>query len=79
MEKTAIQRENLDSFILTPTPNSAHRKNIMITPELPDDCIGRDLELCQRLISEVFDPEKEIPSDVFNKIKNYGQQYLSNI
>jgi hypothetical protein len=51
----------------------------MITPELPDDCIGRDLELCQRLISEVFDPEKEIPSDVFNKIKNYGQQYLSNI
>jgi hypothetical protein len=44
----------------------------MITPELPEDCIARDLDLCQRLISEVFDPEKEISQDIFSKIQEYG-------
>jgi hypothetical protein len=36
----------------------------MITPELPDDIIERDLKKCQELISEVLDVEKEIPTNV---------------
>jgi hypothetical protein len=47
-----------DGFVLTPVPNSSHRKNIMITPELPDDSIERDLGLCKSLITQVFDAEK---------------------
>jgi hypothetical protein len=33
---------------------------MMITPELLDDSVERDLDLCKRLVSEVFDQEKEI-------------------
>lgn len=72
LEQAVVTRENDESFRLSPNLNSAHRKNIMITPELPDDCIARDLDICQKLISEVFDPEKEIPTDLFGKIQSYG-------
>jgi hypothetical protein len=34
----------------------------MITPELADDTVERDIDLCKRLITEVVDPEKEIPA-----------------
>ena len=65
-------RDSLDKVTqptrLTPVQNSAHRKNIMITPELPDDSIERDLDLCKRLISEVFDPEKDIVPDISEKL-----------
>ena len=36
------------------------RKPIRITPPLADDSVERDLELCKRLITEAFDPEKKI-------------------
>ncbi len=60
LEKLTIQVSSREVFRLTPVINSGHRKNIMITPELPDDSIERDLDLCKRLVSEVFDHEKEI-------------------
>jgi hypothetical protein len=49
----------------------------MITPELPDDCVERDLELSKRLISEVLDQEKDIPSEIFEKIQDYAKNLLS--
>lgn len=53
---------------LTPILNSGYRSKILITPELPEDSIDRDLALCKKLIQEVFDVEKEIPADHFEKI-----------
>jgi len=44
----------------------------MITPELSDDSIERDLGLCKRLIQDVLDPEKEIPTEIFDKISEYA-------
>lgn len=51
----------------------------MITPELfMEDCVERDLDLCTRLISEVFDVEKEIsPSLCFDKIQEYATGFLT--
>ena len=43
------------------------RKPIRITPPLADDCTERDSEICKRIISEVFDPEKKIDF-AFHKI-----------
>lgn len=55
----------------------ASRKSIMITPELFDDCIERDLEVCVRLISEVFDVEKDISPSFFDKIQEYANGFLT--
>ena len=41
-----------------------------LVPELPGDHIERDIELCQRLITEVFDPEKDIESSVEKIVKS---------
>lgn len=49
----------------------------MITPELADDSTERDLDLCKRLVSEVLDPEKEISQEIFEKIQDYAQNFLS--
>ena len=49
----------------------------MIAPELPEDTIERDLELCKRLITEVLDLEKEVPNNCFDKINEYASSYLS--
>jgi len=49
----------------------------MITPELPDDSTERDLDICKRLISEVYDPEKEIPPTVYEKLDEYANRFLS--
>jgi len=37
------------------------------------------LELCKRLISEVFDPEKEIPPYIFEKIEDYAKENLQEV
>jgi len=49
----------------------------MITPELSEDSIDRDLALCKSLIQNVFDPEKEIPTEIFDKIQEYASLSLS--
>jgi hypothetical protein len=53
---------------LNPILNSGYRSKILITPELADDSIDRDLVLCKKLIQDVFDVEKEISGDIFDKI-----------
>ena len=35
-----------------------------LVPELPSDHLDRDIELCKKLITDVFDPEKEIENSV---------------
>ena len=77
LEKISIELKSREPFRLTPVQNSAHRKNIMITPELPDDSIERDLNLCKRLIIEVFEQEKEVPLEFYDKITDYAQKFLS--
>ncbi len=47
LDQTRIQD---GSFRLSTVQNSAQRKNIMITPELSEESIERDLGLCKRLI-----------------------------
>lgn len=63
-------------FRLNPVQSRGIRKNIMITPELSEDSQSRDLELCQRLISEVLDPEKNIEPSVFQRIEEYATREL---
>ena len=41
-----------------------------LVPELPADHLERDIELCKRLITEVFDPEKEIEGSVDKIVKS---------
>lgn len=55
-----LQNTRIHDYRLNPTQSKGTRKSIMITPELPEDTIERDLDLAKRLIAEVFDPEKEI-------------------
>lgn len=57
---------------LTPYFNLGYHSKILITPELPEDAIDRDLALCKKLIQEVFDQEKEIPADYFDKIQEFA-------
>ena len=45
------------------------RKPIRITPPLPEDCVERDLELCQQLVQSVVDPEKGVPSSTYDRIQ----------
>ena len=43
-----------------------------ITPPLPEILIEIDLELCKLLITEIFDPEKEIESIIVDQIDKLG-------
>ena len=58
---------------LNPILNSGYRSKVLITPELPEDSNERDLAICKKLIQEVFDQEKEIPADFFDKIQEFSQ------
>jgi len=49
-----------EDFKLGPIRNNTTVKPAKVTPELPQDHIPRDIELCKRLIKEVYDVEKEI-------------------
>lgn len=53
--------EPYEDFKLSPIKNNqTTNKAMRILPELPADHLARDIDLCKRLISEVFDAEKEI-------------------
>ena len=74
--KDALDSITIQDFNLNPVKSMTQRKPIRVTPPLADDCVERDLELCKRLISEVFDPEKKIDF-AYSKI-NEQQSKLSN-
>lgn len=59
--KEILESSRIQDYKLSPVQSRAPRKSVMITPELPADIIDRDLELCQNLIRDVLDPEKDIP------------------
>ena len=52
----------IEDFSLQAIRSLQNRKKtpVRITPPLPQNMIEIDLELCKLLITEVFDPEKEI-------------------
>jgi hypothetical protein len=39
-----------------------------LPPELPEEGVDRDLEVCKRMVCEVYDKEKEIAPEIFEKI-----------
>lgn len=43
-----------------------------ITPPLPENLIEMDLELCKLLITEVFDPEKDIDGMIVDELDRLG-------
>lgn len=62
--KDHLENITVDNYRLNPVASRGTRKNIQITPELLEESIDRDLELCKRLILGIFDPEKEIPKAI---------------
>lgn len=46
-------------------------------PPLLETHVKRDLELCQKLIAEVFDPERDIPATVSEKLNEFASRSLS--
>lgn len=69
--KSILESTTIKNFRLNPIRSQTQRKPIRITPPLSSDCIERDLDLCKRLILEVFDPEKQITS--FDKIQEVAK------
>lgn len=67
----------MENYRLNPVASRGTRKNIQITPELLEESIDRDLELCQRLISSIFDPEKEVPNRIHEQIQEYAGRFLT--
>lgn len=53
-------------------PNSKKKTLVRITPPLPENLIEMDLELCKLLITEVFDPEKDIDSIIVDELDRLG-------
>ena len=49
-----------EDFKLSPIKNNQTVKQPKVTPQMPMDHIARDIDLCKRLIKEVYDAEKEI-------------------
>jgi len=66
-EVLETKRTNLN-FRLNPIQSRGTRKNLNFTPEISESSIKTDLDQCQKLISEVMDPEKNIPATFFEKI-----------
>ena len=56
----APSEANVEDFKLTPVKNNQSVKPPKVTPEMAMDHVARDIEICKRLIKEVFDVEKEI-------------------
>ena len=75
--KHQLDSASIQDYSLNSIQSRGARKSLMITPELPDDTIERDLDLCQRLISEVFDLEKEIDPAVFDRIQDFAKGTLT--
>ena len=45
------------------------RVPIRLTPPLPAKMLETDYELCKKLITEVFDPEKQIKSSIIERLE----------
>jgi len=60
---------SIQDFNFNPSKSITSRKPIRTTPSLATDCFERDLELCQRLIREVFDKEKQIEPVILDELQ----------
>lgn len=63
----------MDDFNLQAVRSLPNRKRppVRITPPLPKSMIEVDLELCKFLITDVFDPEKEIETFLVKSLEKY--------
>jgi hypothetical protein len=62
--KLILETKSLNDYHFAPALNQGNRKTVTISPEFPEDNEERDLKKCERLITEVFDAEKEIQSTI---------------
>jgi len=69
-----INNLEIEDFSLQAVRSLPNRKKtpVRITPPLPQNLIELDLELCKLLITEVFDPEKDIDSIIVDQIDKLG-------
>ena len=74
-----VKKAALDIFEESGTKkkNTGVRKAAHTSPPLLETHVQRDLELCQKLISEVFDPEKDIAPAVFEKLQSFASRSLT--
>ena len=65
-----IEGLQINEFRLSAARSHPNKKKtpIRITPPLPAKQIEYDLKICQRLIKNVFDPEKQIESTIVDQI-----------
>lgn len=75
--KEVLEKKVLPLYRFAPVKNTGVRKAVHTSPPLMESHIKRDLELCQKLISEVFDPEKDITPAVFEKLQDFASRSLS--
>jgi hypothetical protein len=70
--KELLERKSLPLYRFAPVKNTGARKAPHTSPPLLETHVKRDLELCQKLIAEVFDPEKDIPAGVSEKLNEFA-------
>lgn len=68
----------IDEFQLQAVRSLPNRKKtpLRITPPLPANLLKMDLELCKLLITEVFDPEKDIQTIIAKQIRQLGGEHI---
>jgi hypothetical protein len=58
--KQVLESTSIRDYHLSPIKTQGMKKSIRITPPLSEDAIERDLEMCEKLVGEVLNPEKGI-------------------
>jgi hypothetical protein len=58
--KEILEKKRVQNFLFNPVQSRGVRKSIPISPPLPEENVKSDIEMCQKLIQEVFDQEKDI-------------------
>jgi hypothetical protein len=60
----------IDEFQLQASKSHPNKKKtpVRITPPLPQSLISSDFEICKKLITEIFDPEKEIKTNIVSEL-----------
>ena len=70
----------IDDFTLTAAKSHPNKKKtpVRITPPLPQSLISSDIEICKKLITDVFDPEKEIETKFIAVLEEYIEKEKVN-
>ena len=72
----AIPNLSVDKFQLSAAKSHPNKKRVpvRICPPLPEVSVDYDLQLCKKLITEIFDPEKKIDTFVVDMVEKACHQ-----